>query len=82
MSVVMEVFIEDRKMVEPSEWARALVDHGFAVELDEDFDVRTHTGFLPCEYRGVEAGFEYACEELASADDLEEHVREAIATKT
>lgn len=81
MSIVMQVFVDGRKMLSPSQWARALVEHGFAVELDEDFDVASFSGFLPCKYRGVEAGFEYAYEELGPPEELDEHVRAAIGDR-
>ncbi len=33
--------------------------HAFALELDVSFDPASHQGYVPCSYRGGEAGFEY-----------------------
>ena len=59
MSVDLVVFTARSTMPAPSAWARAIVDAGFPAELDPDFDVDDFSGFLPCRYGGVDAGFEY-----------------------
>lgn len=46
-------------MPTPEAWASAIVEAGFPAELDADFDIDTFSGFLPCRYAGVDAGFEY-----------------------
>jgi hypothetical protein len=59
MSVDLIVFAARSSMPAPRAWARAIVDAGFDAELDHEFDVDTFTGYLPCRYAGVDAGFEY-----------------------
>ena len=66
------VFIESIKMVSPTKWHEAIKSNGFDMELDTDFDVVSHTGFLPCTYKGQLAGFEYYYSDENSDEDFEE----------
>ena len=66
------VFVESSKMVSPSKWQEAIKSNGFDMKLDTEFDVVSHTGFLPCTYRGQQAGFEYYYSDENSDDDFED----------
>lgn len=59
MSVELIVYLERSAMPTPDRWRQAISDAGFPLELDADFDVDTQQGFLPCQFRGADAGFEY-----------------------
>ena len=59
-------------MVSPIKWQEAIKSNGFDMELDTDFDVASHTGFLPCKYKGQQAGFEYYYSDENSNDDFED----------
>ena len=59
MSVDLNVFLDPGRMVTPAQWAQAVKDAGFEVEMDTDFDPREFSGFLPCKYKGRDTGFEY-----------------------
>jgi hypothetical protein len=71
MSVDLMVYLDRERMPKPASWARAIADAGFAMRLDADFDVDEHAGFLPCEYEGEKAGFEYSSGPIETIDDLE-----------
>jgi len=81
MSVVMQVFVADSKMVIPPQWAQAIRSHGFDMELDVDFEVREHTGFLPCKYKGADAGFEYSYHTVTEMGPLDDRLRAAIGNR-
>jgi hypothetical protein len=49
----------------PLAWAAAIREAGFPFVLDHAFDVFTQVGFLPGQYAGVPAGFEYYCDPVA-----------------
>lgn len=68
MSVDLHVFLDPARMVTPEQWAKAVKDAGFGVEMDTDFDPATFTGFLPCKYKGKEAGFEYFYQVLQGSE--------------
>jgi hypothetical protein len=57
-------------MPKPQEWQAAITRHGFHLRIDTDFDASTHSGCLPCEYKGEAAGFEY---DYAVLDNEELH---------
>ncbi len=59
MSVDLTVYLPRSAMPSPARWAQAIRDAGFPVELGADFDVDVFTGYLPCQFRGKPAGFEY-----------------------
>ncbi|MES2948173.1 MAG: hypothetical protein V4858_06465 [Pseudomonadota bacterium] len=46
-------------MPTPARWQAAIIAAGFSVELYQDFDVESHTGFLPTPVNGQMSGFEY-----------------------
>lgn len=62
MSVTISVELSSGRLPTPAEWAQAIRDHGFAMELPADFEPLEHTGFLPAKYQGRDAGFEYYAE--------------------
>ncbi len=68
MSVEVQVYLDPQKMPSPEQWQAAIRERGFDVMIDTDFDPWEHTGFLPGEYDGEEAGFEYFAGRL-SADE-------------
>ena len=59
MSVDTYVFLNKSALPAPAEWQAAISAHGFALELDTDFDPVSFIGFLPCRYKGEDSGFEY-----------------------
>jgi len=71
MSVELTVYMAREAMPSPRDWAQAIVDAGFPAELDAEFDVDTFSGFLPCRYDGVDAGFEYLSGPIEFVDELE-----------
>ncbi len=71
MSVDLNVFITRSQMPTPSQWAHAIRDAGFDVQLDTDFNVDTFMGFLPCKYKNIDAGFEYYSRTLADEERAE-----------
>lgn len=80
MSLMMQVFLSRERMVTPVQWADAIRAQGFDMQLDTDFDIRTFTGFLPCRYKGKDAGFEYFFEPV-SASELDARTREVVGDR-
>lgn len=76
MSVGSSVFLKRSMVPTAARWAAAIREAGLLLKLDEHFDLATFEGFLPCEYDGVTAGFEYTfhAADLAplSKDDREQ----------
>ena len=79
MSVVIQVFLAGDRMPTAEQWAGTLRTHGFDVDLDTDFDVRGFSGFLPCKYKGQDAGFEYYFGQAAPEIESDETLQTAIA---
>lgn len=71
MSYDLMVYLKRSDMPTPGVWKRAITDAGFAVALDDDFNVFSFTGFLPCSVDGELAGFEYYVAPT-SAEDFSE----------
>jgi hypothetical protein len=71
MSIEFTVYMTREAMPSPRDWAQAIVDAGFSAELDTEFDVDAFSGFLPCRYDGVEAGFEYLSGPIEFVDELD-----------
>ena len=59
MSVELIVYFRRSAMPSPSVWRQAILASGLPVELDDDFDPDTFSGFLPCNLDGKASGFEY-----------------------
>ncbi len=81
MSVTISVYLCDEKMITPARWAAAIRAGGFEMNLDADFDVRTLSGFLPCEYDGTVAGFEYFWKAV-DVPSLDSEVAARIGTRS
>jgi hypothetical protein len=81
MSVVIQVFLAGERMPTPEQWAETLRTHGFDMDLDTDFDVRDFSGFLPCKYKGHDAGFEYYFEPAGPAIESDERLKAAIGDR-
>ena len=64
------------KLPTPQQWIDAIKSHGFEMEMDVDFDIVEHEGFLPCKYKNQDAGFEYWTEEA----DIDEFLEEDMLT--
>ncbi len=71
MSVELTVYLSREMMPDPKRWAEAIVEAGFSVELDLDFDVDSFSGYLPCRYAGADSGFEYSSGPIEFIDELE-----------
>jgi len=72
MSVENNVFMLREKMPTPQQWLDAIKHHGFDMEMDINFDIEKHEGFLPCKYTGEDAGFEYWAEKIDVGEFLED----------
>ncbi len=59
MSMEIYVFLNKSDMPSPPDWQQAIVESGFSLQLDMDFDQFTFTGFLPCNLDNRSTGFEY-----------------------
>ena len=59
MSVEVLIHVAADRMPSPQEWQAAIATGGFPVSIDTDFDVEKFSGFLPCTYKDLPAGFEY-----------------------
>ncbi len=73
MSISRTVIVNRTRMPTPTAWADAIRAAGFPMEMTTDFDIAEHSGFLPCTYDGVPAGFELfftTDEELLEHDDI------------
>jgi hypothetical protein len=67
----LHVFLNRSDMPTPEAWQSIIRECKFDLEIDQDFDVFTFTGFLPCVVRSRAAGFEYYFEpkESVAADE-------------
>jgi len=72
MSVENNIFMVRGKLPSPQEWLEAITLNGFEMNMDINFDPVKHEGFLPCKYKGEDAGFEYWTEEVDINELLEE----------
>jgi hypothetical protein len=80
MSVTTRVVLDPARMPSPAAWAREIRARGFAMDLDEEFDPPTFSGFLPCVHQGHASGFEYGFE---PDPEIEAELRQAAgATRT
>jgi len=77
MSVENNIFMVRDKLPSPQEWIDAIKSNGFEMEMDTNFDVVEHEGFLPCKYQGMDAGFEYWTEEV----DIDEFLEDEMLTQ-
>lgn len=70
MSIDLNVYLARSAMPTPTQWAQAIVELGFQMQMYTDFDVDSMAGFLPCKFRGEETGFEYYSDPLTEEDQL------------
>ena len=59
MSMELYVFLNRSEMLSPASWQQAIKSNSFDLQLDQDFDPFTFTGFLPCTFAHRSSGFEY-----------------------
>ena len=71
MSYDLNVYLKRSAMPSPSAWKKAILDAQFPVELYEDFNVESFTGFLPAPANGEKSGFEYYSSALTAEDIAE-----------
>lgn len=74
MSADLGVYLRRSSMPSPADWAQAIIDQGFPVEMDADFDVEHLGGYLPCRFRGEPSGFEYYSSHLSEQDKAESEI--------
>ena len=55
----LHVFLNRAEMPSPEAWQEIINDCQFDLEIDQDFDVFSFTGFLPCIVGPRSTGFEY-----------------------
>ena len=63
MSLEVYVFLDHEMLPTANQWASAVGEEGFDLDLDHKFDTKAHTGFLPCP--DSNSGFEYYFEPLS-----------------
>ena len=68
MSYDINVYLDKDKMPTPKSWRAAIIEEGFDVILDSDFNVDDFKGFLPCLVSGKPSGFEYYSSNLTAED--------------
>ncbi|MBN6110696.1 hypothetical protein [Xanthomonas bonasiae] len=71
MSYDLVVYLKRGNMPSPSVWHSSIVEAGFPVALDTDFDVDLFSGFLPCPVNGDISGFEYYASAVTPQDVTE-----------
>lgn len=71
MSIDLIVYLARDRMPTPDAWQRAVADARFPIQIDQDFDADTFTGFLPCRYKGAISGFEYYSAKLTREEAIE-----------
>jgi len=59
MSRDVSVYLAVKNMPTTSQWKAEIINENFPVELDDDFNPLTFSGFLPCPVNGEISGFEY-----------------------
>lgn len=59
MSYDIGVFIQKKNLPTASQWKTEIKQQGFPCELDNEVNLSTLSGFLPCRINGKIAGFEY-----------------------
>ncbi|MBX7097376.1 MAG: hypothetical protein K1X89_06680 [Myxococcaceae bacterium] len=80
MSVTMAVFLKRAYLPETREWAQAIRSSGFDMVLDPEVEVASASGFWPCTYAGVNAGFEFSAAPVVRSE-LGEDVLEELGDR-
>lgn len=74
------VFLDRERLPTAADWSRLLREGGFNIQLDPEFDPRTHSGYLPCP--DERTGFEYYLEPFdAPTPEIGEEGAKAIGTR-
>ncbi len=81
MSISRTVYLRRSSVLAPTAWADAIRAAGFAMDLDTDFAIESHSGFLPCTYDGKEGGFEYDFTAVSEKEIGEDTVKPAIGDR-
>jgi len=81
MSISRTVYVRRANVPAPKVWVDAIRMAGFPMEMDTDFAVESHSGFLPCKYEGKEAGFEYFFSTVAEMELDEDRVTPEIGDR-
>lgn len=91
MSFDLIVHLPTEKIPSPQHWQAAITAHQFPLKMDTNFEIASFSGYLPCEFEGQSAGFEFFYEvadigesedgqvTLATHSDLREMLSSAIA---
>lgn len=64
MSVDITVFVHKEKLPTLETLKNAINELDNQLNIDEEFSINDHEGFVPCSYNGEECGFEYWIEEV------------------
>ena len=67
MSIEMYAFIRTEEIPDRETWQQSIQSLGFTLELDDELDPLTSSGFTPCVIAGQDSGFEIA---LDQAEEL------------
>src|ERR1700741_5231034 len=78
MSYDLSVVLLRKNMPTPATWRAAIIEAGFSVELDPDFDVDAFAGFLPAPVNGELSGFEYYARPLSKEEKQEAGLDESF----
>ncbi|HEY5994141.1 MAG TPA: hypothetical protein VIU46_06010, partial [Gallionellaceae bacterium] len=80
MSVDVHVILNRGKLAKPQQWRQAIIDNGFALELETGYEPEEHEGYLLCTYRDADSGFEYYFSELEEGM-LDDEIMQRIGTR-
>ena len=58
------VFLDRERLPQAPDWARVIRESGFEVQLNTEFEPRSHSGYLPCP--DERTGFEYYLEAFSA----------------
>ncbi|WP_210394671.1 hypothetical protein [Motiliproteus sediminis] len=64
MSIDICVFTRPDRVPARNDWQRCIDEAGFPQQLDAEFDVARHEGYVPCRVEESEIGFEYEVQPL------------------
>ena len=82
MSCDLSVFLKHSALPTSKEWVRAIQAQGFDFVFKHEFELFSHTGFLPCQFRGALAGFEFSCCPLGPGEKRDYDIPDQFDTHT